>query len=129
MTIFPKYYDKYESHPPVGAYNPDDADRWTKTRTRAALIDPGNSYKKKEDPTPPPGAYTKMSDLPFGKSVAQKNFTLGGKYKFETNENPAPGAYNPELADSHTKFRNKTTLIRPESSPYRRPKEALPDPG
>lgn len=55
--------------------------------------------------------------------------TLGGKYKFETNDNPAPGAYNPDIADSLTKHRNKTTLIRPETSPYRRPVEQSPDPG
>lgn len=99
ITIFGKYKDKYESKPPVGAYNPDLADKWTKPKTRSARIDPGQSYNKKEDPTPDPGAYTKLSDLPFGKDVASKNMTLGGKYKPETNDNPAPGAYNPDLAD------------------------------
>ena len=35
-----------------------------------------------------------------------KKMTIGGKYKQEINTNPAPGAYNPDRADSIVKHRS-----------------------
>ena len=70
ITIGGKYKEKRNHNPPVGAYDHTSADKWTKTKIRATKINPGAAYNKKEDPTPDPGAYMKLSDLPFGKDVS-----------------------------------------------------------
>ena len=41
ITIGGKYKDKRNDNPPVGAYNHTSADTWTKTKIRAAKINPG----------------------------------------------------------------------------------------
>lgn len=52
--------------------------------------------------------------------------TIGDKYKWKPNENPPPGIYDIEKAESMTKFRNRSAIIREEVYPYRRPKETPP---
>jgi hypothetical protein len=53
--------------------------------------------------------------------------TMGGKYKQEVNTNPAPGAYEPERADSLTKFRNRAATIREDSIPKKSRLDSKPD--
>ena len=52
---------------------------------------------------------------------------MGSPYKFVPDSNPGVGTYN--LDDSLTKYNNRSTIIREETSPYRRPKEREPEPG
>ena len=53
---------------------------------------------------------------------------MGGKYKWKPDENPAIGSYD---TDNFYKSMNKSksAFIKPETSPFRRPKESSPDPG
>lgn len=53
--------------------------------------------------------------------------TIGGKYKWVPDSNPAPGQYDPN--DSITKPRPSTAAIRQPTSPSRRPLEHTPSPG
>ena len=53
--------------------------------------------------------------------------TIGGKYKWKADSNPAVGQYDPDLI--HVKPKIQAATIREEVSPYRRPKEQLPSPG
>lgn len=55
--------------------------------------------------------------------------TLGGKYKWKPDSNPPIGSYNTERGYAMTKFQNRSTVIKAETSPYRRPKEQNPEPG
>jgi len=41
--------------------------------------------------------------------------TMGSKYVFKADSNPPVGAYDVETADSATKFRNRSTLIREDT--------------
>ena len=54
--------------------------------------------------------------------------TIGGKYKFIADSNPAPGQYDPEGAVKVTKERSRAAIIREESG-YKVPKESSPSPG
>ena len=50
----------------------------------------------------------------FGGDIANK-MTWGGKYKFQVNDVPPPGYYNPERGDSQTKQRNPEYIIHEET--------------
>lgn len=53
---------------------------------------------------------------------------MGGKYKWKPDENPAIGSYDTDrYFKSMTK--SKSAYIKLDTSPYRRPKERMPDPG
>jgi hypothetical protein len=53
--------------------------------------------------------------------------TIGGKYVWKPDSNPAVGQYEPDL--THVKPKIPAATIKEDSSPYRRPKEQLPAPG
>lgn len=42
--------------------------------------------------------------------------TIGGKYKWVPDSNPAPGQYDPEVAMSVTKERSRAAIIKEESN-------------
>jgi len=75
---------------------------------------------------PPPGAYD-ADKSQFGNLKSKVD--MGSKYEFKVNDVPPPGRYNPDPADALTKSRSRRALIMTETSPERRPVEALPDPG
>ena len=54
---------------------------------------------------------------------------MGSKYIFKPDQNPPPGLYDTDRAQSVTKSRSRVARITTEVSPYRRPKDAGPDPG
>lgn len=54
--------------------------------------------------------------------------TIGKKYKWTADSNPAPGQYEPEGAVSITKARSKAAIIVEESG-YKVPRESSPSPG
>ena len=62
----------------------------------------------------------------FGHS--DKKMTIGGKYKWVPDSNPAPGQYDPEGAVGVTKPKSTAALIKEETG-YQVPRENLPDPG
>jgi hypothetical protein len=53
---------------------------------------------------------------------------MGGKYKWKADQNPALGSYD---TDTYFKTMNKSksAFIRADVSPFRRPRETVPDPG
>lgn len=55
--------------------------------------------------------------------------TIGGKYKWKADVNPGPGQYDADASVMHTLPKSRSAVMRPDTSPYRRPKESLPDPG
>ena len=81
----------------------------------------------KTDENPEPGKYDAHL-TPFG-ADKKNRIIMGGKYKQEVNDNPPPGLYDVDRGLSQTKFRNRTAVIKKDTSPYRRPKERNPDPG
>ena len=54
--------------------------------------------------------------------------TIGGKYKWVPDSNPAPGQYDPEGAVGVTKPKSTAALIKEETG-YQVPREIGPDPG
>ena len=54
--------------------------------------------------------------------------TIGGKYKWVPDSNPAPGQYDPEGSVSITKPKSTAALIKEETG-YQVPREIGPDPG
>ena len=74
---------------------------------------------------PDPGQYDSHL-TPFGHN--EKQMTIGGKYKFVPDSNPAPGQYEPEGAVGVTKPRSYAAVIKEENG-YRVPRENSPDPG
>lgn len=54
---------------------------------------------------------------------------MGAPYQFVPDSNPPVGGYDIDRGLALTQTQNKSTIIRKESSPYRRPKEREPEPG
>lgn len=54
---------------------------------------------------------------------------MGAPYQFVPDSNPPVGGYDIYRGLALTQTQNKSTFIRKESSPYRRPKEREPEPG
>ena len=52
---------------------------------------------------------------------------MGAPYKFVPDSNPGIGSYDVDV--SLTQWQNRSTIIRQETSPYRRPKDKEPEPG
>jgi hypothetical protein len=125
MTIGGKYAWKADSNPAPGQYDPEGAVAMTKARSKSAIIQLENGYKVPREISPDPGQYDGHIK-PFGHT--DKALTLGGKYVWKADSNPAPGQYDPEGAVSQTKARSFAAHIVEESG-YKVPKEASPSPG
>ena len=125
MTIFGPYKHRYEANPGPGMYEHDVAAVQTMPRSRAAIIKEDNGYTVPKEGSPDPGQYDGHIK-PFGYN--EKNMTIGGKYKFVPDSNPAPGQYEPEGAATLTKARSRAAIIKEESG-YHVPRENNPDPG
>ena len=78
-----KYVFKADSNPPVGAYNPDAADKIVRPKTRDVLIKEESFYRKIPDPSPEPGSYSGHIK-PFGSEV-KPNVSMGSKYIFKAD--------------------------------------------
>jgi hypothetical protein len=57
------------------------------------------------------------------------NVTMGSKYEFKPDKNPPVGGYNIESGLAMSQRKTRSALIREEVSPYRRPKDKVPEPG
>lgn len=75
--------------------------------------------------SPDPGQYDGHIK-PFGAN--DKSMTIGKKYQWKADSNPAPGQYEPEGAVSITKARSQAAIIQEETG-YKVPRESSPDPG
>lgn len=69
-------------------------------------------YKRIPEPTPEPGQYD-STYKPFGADVIG-NIDMGKKYVTKYNNNPPPGAYNIEAADSILYTKVPSVIIREE---------------
>lgn len=87
MTLGGKYKHAPDSNPAPGQYDLDGT-RKVKPRSKAAVIRPDTGHRVPKEPSPDPGYYDGHIK-PFGHS--EKNMTMGGKYKFVPDKNPAPG--------------------------------------
>ena len=122
-----KYKFKPNSNPGPGDYRTDDADKNLSTRKKspgATIREETSPYRRPVEPTP--DSYTGHLTA-FGSDA--KGIDFGSKYKFKPDQNPPPGYYRSEEADKHlsTSTRSPGATIRKETSPYRRPKEPIPD--
>ena len=114
-----KYEFKPDNNPGVGTYNPDPAMKHVKEKKYEAYF---LSYKKPKpqlNDGPDPGTYDRHLTS-MGENIKQ-SMTLGGKYEWKADNNPPVGGYDPN--ESITKPANKSAIIKPATSPYRRPKE------
>ena len=73
------------------------------------------SFFKKDDGPGPYDGHLK----PFGADL-KNSFTMGSKYKPEVNNNPPPGAYDPDRADSVTKYRSPGASIREDRNSFKK---------
>ena len=99
-----------------GAYEPELAERQTRTRTVAVNLSssPERPQLFSSDPNAAaPGQYD--SDVRFGQNT--KSFTIGEKRETRVVETMGPGSYSPEVADRQTK--NRTGAVDMRSSPER----------
>ena len=88
MTLGGKYKrEKKKEVPDIGAYDPESGVAMTKPRGYEAMILPKEQPKRWAEPTPDGGQYDPHTN--FGEF--KQNMTLGGKYKDELTDNPAPG--------------------------------------
>ena len=94
MTIGGKYKFVTDSNPAPGQYDPEGAVSVTKARSKAAYIKEESGYKVPREQSPDGGQYEPHK--PFG--YDERNITMGGKYKWTADSNPAPGQYDPEGA-------------------------------
>ena len=123
-----KYKDEVNDNPPPGLYDADRAESITKYRNRSALIkQPTSPYRRPKESNPDPGKYDSHLK-PFGSGLS-KSVNMGSKYEFKPDSNPPVGGYDIDRGLKVTQFQNKSTIIKKDTSPYRRPKESLPDPG
>jgi hypothetical protein len=100
MTIGGKYKWVPDSNPAPGQYDPEGAVSVTKPKSTAALIKEETGYQVPREVGPDPGQYDgHLYD--FGHN--DKKMTIGGKYKWTPDSNPAPGQYDPEGAVGVTK--------------------------
>lgn len=87
MTIGGKYKWNPDSNPAPGQYDPEGAVSVTKARSKAAIIKEESGYRVPREQQPDAGQYD--AHKPFGHD--DRNMTIGGKYKWSANGNPAPG--------------------------------------
>lgn len=86
MTIGGKYKWVPDSNPAPGQYEPEHGH--TKPKSTAALIKEETGYQVPRENSPDPGQYDGHL-REFGYS--EKKMTIGGKYKWQADSNPAPG--------------------------------------
>jgi hypothetical protein len=130
MDFGSKYVFKPDRNPPVGAYDPDTANKHTKSKSRAAHIREETSpYRRPDENLPGAGHYDGHLTA-FGADI-KTNIGMGSKYEFKPDSNPPVGAYDPSSGHAMSSMipRSKSALIRPEVYSYRRPKEENPGPG
>lgn len=85
-----KYVFKPDSNPPVGAYELDESFTKSQRTTRVAVIkEETMPYRRPQEISPEPGQYDAHL-TPFGSGM-KSNATMGSKYVFKANDNPAPG--------------------------------------
>ena len=58
-----------------------------------------------------------------------KSFTIGKKYDWKPDQNPPVGGYDLDSGYKTMSPHNRSVIIKPATSPFRRPKEATPEPG
>jgi hypothetical protein len=127
MTMGGKYKWKPDSNPPLGGYDLDSGYAATKYMNRSCIIKGETSpYRRPKEQNPEPGQYDAHLK-PFGSD--SRKMTLGGKYKWKPDSNPPIGGYDLDSGYSATQYMNRSTIIKGETSPYRRPKEQNPEPG
>jgi hypothetical protein len=88
MTFGGKYTTNYDANPAPGQYEPEGSHAFTKPKSTAAIIQKETGYQVPREVEPSPGQYDgHLKD--FGYS--EKKMTIGGKYKYNYDANPAPG--------------------------------------
>lgn len=112
-----------DSNPPIGGYDINDSQIMSKSRS-AIIKKPTQPYRRPTESNPEVGKYESSVHKQW---TSDKSFTMGAPYQFVPDSNPGIGAYN--IDDSLIKHNNRSTIIRKETSPYRRPKEREPEPG
>ena len=126
-----KYEFKADSNPPVGGYDHSSAYAMVSTmkRSRSAHIRTEvHSFRRPKENNPGAGHYDGHLTA-FGADKKYQNITMGSKYEFKPDKNPPTGAYNIDSGHNMSKASVRSAHIRPETSPYRRPKENTPGPG
>lgn len=88
MTFGGKYKHTYDANPAPGQYEPEGAITHTKARSQAAIIREETGYQVPRENLPDPGQYDGHLKQ-FGHS--DKKMTIGGKYVWMPDSNPAPG--------------------------------------
>lgn len=101
MTIGGKYKWKPDANPPPGYYDPDL--KLVKGTSPSAKILKGRrtNFTDAALETPPVGKYDGHLK-PFGSDLHQR-MTLGGKYQWRADDNPAPGTYDADVAAIKTR--------------------------
>lgn len=85
-----KYEFKPDRNPPPGAYNIESGHNMSKSSVRSAHIREDTSpYRRPIEKSPGPGEHTGHLTA-FGADVT-RNITMGSKYEFKPDKNPAPG--------------------------------------
>ena len=95
MTFGGKYKFQADQNPAPGQYDPEGAITQTKVRSQAAIIRQETGYQVPRENSPDPGQYDGHL-VQFGHN--DKKMTIGGKYVWNPDSNPAPGQYDPEGA-------------------------------
>lgn len=124
MTLGSKYKWKPDSNPPPGLYDVDAAQKQVKPKSAAFGYRPETGYQRPKETLPDAGEYE--PDKGFGYS--EKKITLGGKYKWKPDENPAVGQYDVDAATKQVKPQSAAFRYTEEKG-YKKPKEILPDAG
>jgi hypothetical protein len=78
-----------------------------------------NRVPRPMENVPGPGQYDGHL-IPFGGDNLNK-MTMGSKYIFKADQNPAVGSYDIERADKTIRFKSPDTFIRKQVIEYRRP--------
>ena len=108
-----KYETKYNDNPPPGIYNVEAADSMLYSKSQSALIKEDLIPEKRaQEPTPEPGQYD--STLKGMGQDKMPNIDFGRKYETKYNDNPPPGLYNTEAADSLLYTKTPSVMIREE---------------
>ena len=115
MTLGGKYKWKPDENPAPGQYECAGAVAAVKPRSKAAIIREKDEYQVPRENSPAPGQYdSHLKD--FGTN--DRKMTLGGKYKWKPDENPAAGQYEP----NHNVIKPSASapkLVSPQKPPKR----------
>ena len=111
MTLGGKYKQDFDNNPPPGYYDPSSGLNLTKPKPFEAFIKTESGFKVPKPDNPEAGQYDPHTD--FGSNM--NDITFGSKYEPTLDSNPPPGFYSPETADSLTKPRAPSALIKEEN--------------